>query len=429
MKQSYEGENFDASDIINGGDYLRQKLLYEREISAGKIAPSSFQYLAPERKVGLSEISNVDMGYAGTTASNDGEHVSKRVPYLNELEHNVDMMNECDNAVVVLNGGLFTYVPKSNKGVLLSYKDQIAYFYSLFKDLARDGKILALVRGTEEHRILKNHHIDVMGILQDALGLDQKVCNDALIKIAIDSDMVGRADVNIRTLNWNNTATTRSYIARKMEERASLKPGADIYLARTTKTCYAQTIMGQSIDGKKYNRTIHLISSGGYTPFKGAMTAGAEYNSIKDAELIPSSLWYEISVEENHDISRDFRPYVVVVNPVQYLAHQITRQGTDTLSAAINNNISNKFDGYLQDLVDKFPHTLESLRAQNAKELHEVLAKNREIVERNELIRQYKREKRGIPDVVETRNKVVDLMAQSNAPQTITYDDDEELEK
>ena len=340
-KENIEEETFNADDIKKKGDYIRQKILERISPETNKTAPNVFDYIMHKDSIGLNEVSNVDMGYACTTVSNDGINISKRNPYLNELEYNVSLMNESDNAILFLNGGLFTYIPKTRADELLSYESQIAYFYSLFKDLAKDGKIVAMVRGTEEHRILKNHQIDVMGILQEALGLQGKVCNEALVNVTIQDDIVGDAPIGIRTINWNNTATTGAYIGRKMEERATKRGGADIYLARTTMNYFKSSLVGESsADGKDtLLKPIYMISSGSYTPFKGAMTAGAEYNSIKDGELCPPLSWYKVTVEpkQKEDNGRD---YVVRVNPINYVAHQVLYQGTDKVTDRLERMIA-----------------------------------------------------------------------------------------
>ena len=205
-------DKIDFDRIVKHGDDIRKRILDTAEVDPSKIARSSFGYRIDNDNIGLNEISNVDMGYACTSIGLDGSHLSKRNPYLLELEHNVKLMEESKNSMVILNGELFTFIPKSRSGELLSYNDQIAYFYSLLKDLAKQNKIMAIVRGKEEHRILKNQRIDVLDVLQEALGLQGKVCNDAFINITLTDDLVGDADVGIRTINWNNTATTAAPI-------------------------------------------------------------------------------------------------------------------------------------------------------------------------------------------------------------------------
>ena len=144
-----EEESFGVSDVVNKGDYIRKKILDNMQVDIEHTTPNVFNYIMHKDSIGLNEVSNVDMGYA--TTDNFG-HYCKRTPYLNELEYNVGLMKESENSILVLNGGLFTYVPKNGANKFLSYRDQVAYFYSLLKDLANEGKIVAMVRGTEEHR-------------------------------------------------------------------------------------------------------------------------------------------------------------------------------------------------------------------------------------------------------------------------------------
>jgi hypothetical protein len=343
-----ESESIDLDFIKKHGDDVRKRILDDTQVDISKTAPNVYSYRVPGYSIGLNEVSNVDMGYAGTGIDLVGEHLSKRNPYLKELEYNVSLMKDSENAILVLNGGLFSYIPKAQNGKLLSYQEQIAYFYSLFKDLADQGKIVAMVRGTEEHRILKNHRVDTLGILQEALGLSQKVCNEALINVEVNDDIVGKANVGIRTINWNNSATTGAYIGRKMEERATKRGGADIYLARTTMNYFKTAVASECNGSQIVRKPIYLISGGAYTPFKGAMTAGAEYNSIKDGELAPNSFWYKVTVEENPTAEGKERPYIVRVNPIQYVAHQINYQGTDKLVAGIEDAISSSVDSIIQ---------------------------------------------------------------------------------
>lgn len=379
----------DVDYIKKHGDDVRKRILNDVEVDLSKTAPNVYNYRVPQNSIGLNEISNVDMGFAGTSVDFAGQSLSKRNPYLKELEYNVELMKDSENAIIVLNGGLFSYVPKTQKGRLLSYQDQVAYFYSLFKDIAQQGKIVAMVRGTEEHRILKNHKIDVLGALQEALGLSQKVCNEALINVEINDDIVGKANVGIRTINWNNTATTGAYIGRKMEERATKRGGADIYLARTTLNYFKTALVGESESSAIIRKPIYLISGGSYTPFKGAMTAGAEYNSIKDNELPPNSFWYKVTVEEKQNIQDGERPYIVRVNPIQYVAHQINMHGTDKLVAGIENSIENTTNTIVQDFVDKFAENIKDPRSEGRKKIREILVKNREIDHKNQQIQEY----------------------------------------
>lgn len=386
-----ENESFNSDDIKKSGDDIRKRILDTMEVDIYHTSPNVFNYVLHKDSIGLNEVSNVDMGYACTTIGSNGENFSKRNPYLNELEYNVNLMKESDNSILFLNGGLFTYIPKTRSGDMLSYKEQVAYFYSLFKDLAKDGKIVAMVRGTEEHRILKNHKIDVLGILQDALGLDKKVCNDALVNVVLEDDVVGKANVGIRTINWNNSATTGSYIGRKMEERATKRSGADIYLARTTMNYFKSSLVGESArDGKStYTKPIYLISSGSYTPFKGAMTAGAEYNSIKDGELCPPSYWYKVTVEPKRKDIDGQEDYIVRVNPINYVAHQVLFQGTDKVTANLENIISRTSDNFVQKVVDKYPQVMQKMRENGRKEIRNVLLENKEKAKERESINEY----------------------------------------
>ncbi len=394
IKDGIDPSVISVDDIRRNADDIRKSILDDMKVEKGKTAPNIFRYAMNNDSIGLNEISNVDMGYAGTSVDFAGEHLSKRNPYLNNLEYNVGLMEDSDNAVVIVNGGLFTYIPKTMNGKLLSYQDQIAYFYSLFKDLAKDGKIMALVRGTEEHRILKNHGVDMMGILQEALGLDQKVCNDALINLQINDDIVGKADVGIRTINWNNSATTGAYIGRKMEERATKRGGADIYLARTTMNYFKTAIASESKGSSVYKHPIYLVSGGSYTPFKGAMTAGAEYNSIKDGELPPNSFWYKVTVEEAKNREQANKNYIVRVNPVQYTAHQINFQGTDELVARIENDIEAVSDGLAQSFMSNYANTMGKPREEGRRRIREILIGNKGTAERNSEFAKYLLEKK-----------------------------------
>ena len=398
-----EEESFGVSDVVNKGDYIRKKILDNMQVDIEHTTPNVFNYIMHKDSIGLNEVSNVDMGYA--TTDNFG-HYCKRMPYLNELEYNVELMKESENSILVLNGGLFTYVPKNGANKFLSYRDQVAYFYSLLKDLANEGKIVAMVRGTEEHKILKNHNIDVMGILQDALGLDHKVCNDALVNVVIEDEVVGDSPVGIRTINWNNSATTASYIGRKMEERATKRGGADIYLARSTMNYFKSSLVGESVPGSAdtYTKPIYLISSGSYTPFKGAVTAGAEYNSIKDGELCPPSFWYKVTVEPKKKEFDGDKEYVVKVNPINYNAHQVLYQGTDKITANIENLITSASDSFVQKLIDKYPAQMAKLRESGRVNVRETLIKNKEIATANSEIESYLASKLGVQNTSTTPN-------------------------
>ncbi len=411
IKDGVSPDTISVDDIRRNGEYIRKKILEDAEVDTSKTAPNVYNYKISHNSIGLNEISNVDMGYAGTSIDFAGEHLSKRNPYLKELEYNVSLMKDSENAIVLLNGGLFTYIPKTQNGKLLSYQDQIAYFYSLFKDLADEGKIVAMVRGTEEHRILKNHNIDMMGILQEALGLNQKTCNDALINMQLEDDIVGNANVGIRTINWNNSATTGAYIGRKMEERATKRGGADIYIARTTMNYFKTAVMGESEGSAIRKKPIYLISGGSYTPFKGAMTAGAEYNSIKDGELPPNSFWYKVTVEENKMATPNDRPYIVRVNPIQYVAHQIKLQGTDELVAGIENSIEETTDSMVQSIVDKYASSIATPRQEGRKRIREILIENKKTARKNNEIAEYVAKKKGmeLPREEKTRAKISDM--------------------
>ena len=416
-------DKIDLSYVLNHGDDIRKKILDDTQVDTSKIAPNVYNYRMDGNSIGLNEISNVDMGYAGTSIDFFGEHLSKRNPYLNELEYNVSLMRDSENAIVVLNGGLFSYVPKVQGGKLLSYQDQVAYFYSLFKDLADQGKIVAMVRGTEEHRILKNHKVDVLGVLQEALGLDKKVCNEALVNVELNDDIVGKASVGIRTINWNNSATTGAYIGRKMEERATKRGGADIYLARTTMNYFKTAVASESEDSQIIKRPIYLISGGSYTPFKGAMTAGAEYNSIKDGELAPNSYWYRVTVEENQNMSQGDRPYIVRVNPIQYVAHQINLHGTDKLVASIENQIEATTNEFVQTFVDRFSTEMSTPRRDGRAKIREILINNRSVEENNKSIADYVARKKGVSTPAKTSQGLQDLGSNISSSQpTVVID-------
>lgn len=420
IKKIAEGNpnTISVDEIRRNAQYIREKVLDDAEVDITKTAPNVFGYQLSTDSIGLNEISNVDMGYAGTSIDFAGEQLSKRNPYIKELEYNVSLMRDSENAIVILNGGLFSYIPKSLKGEMLSYQDQIAYFYSLFKDLADQGKIVAMVRGTEEHRILKNHRVDPMDILQEALGLEQKVCNDALINVELSDDIVGKANVGIRTINWNNSATTGAYIGRKMEERAVKRGGADIYLARTTMNYFKTAVGGErSTDENNgspiIQKPIYLISGGSYTPFKGAMTAGAEYNSIKDNELPPSSFWYKVTVEERQNVANGERPYIVRVNPIQYVAHQINMHGTDKLVAGIENEIEKTTNSFIQNVVDDFASSMQEPRTEGRQRIREILLNNKKVDKENQNIRDFiaSRHRQSKEQTAEPEKTIVDLGA------------------
>ncbi len=383
-------DKIDFGRIIKSGDDIRRRILETAEVDPSKVARNSFDYTIDNDNIGLNEISNVDMGYAGTSIGLDGSHLSKRNPYLQELEHNVRLMEESKNSMLILNGELFTFIPKSRSGELLSYNDQIAYFYSLLKNLAKQNKIMAIVRGKEEHRILKNQRIDVLDVLQDALGLKGKVCNDAFVNVTLTDDIVGPADVGIRTINWNNTATTCAYLGRKMEDRAVRKGGADIYLGRSTMNFFKVVDTGESVDGHSIKKPIYLISPGPYTPFKGALMAGAEYNSIKDNELAPNSFWYKVSVVPNPDARPGQKPYTVKVCPVNYSAHQILLKGTDEITDNIMSQLGGKTDSYMEYMLSRYPQIMQGPKDRSRGLIRETLLGNKPIVEENRRIAEFR---------------------------------------
>ena len=392
LKQDSE---INIDKIKNEADDVRKQILDIMQVDITQTAPNVFNYRLKTKDMGLNEISTVDMGYSLTTMDNNGINFGKRNPYLRELEHNVELMKACENSIVVLNGGLFSFIPKVMKGHLMSYSNQIAYFYSLFKDLAKDGKIVAMVRGTDEHRILKYDHIDVMDALQKALGLEGKVCNDALINTQIQDEFLGPVDIGIRTINWKNSAITASYIGRKMEERATKRAGADIYIARTCMNYFQSSVVGENVNGKKINKPIYLISSGPYSPFKGSIEAGAEYNSIRDGDLAPSSFWYKVTVEKNNNAEAGERPYSVVVNPISYVAHQVNYQGADKVTAKIENSIVGSSDNVVENIIEEYATCLDEIREQGREKVRQTLIENGKIAKRNDLIRQYKAELAG----------------------------------
>ena len=94
MKEIMDEEYFDVSEVKQKGDDIRKRILDDTKIDINKTSPNLFNYIMHKDSLGLNEISNVDMGYACTTVSNDGINISKRNPYLNELEYNVSLMNE-----------------------------------------------------------------------------------------------------------------------------------------------------------------------------------------------------------------------------------------------------------------------------------------------------------------------------------------------
>ena len=381
----------DPDDVKRRGRAVFKYLSEQSKIQPNDVAPSTFNYRIDDNSIGLNIFSNTDIGYINNTV--DGQHASKRRPCLTELKRHSDLVLDSNNAIVVINGGLFTYVPKSSSKKLLPYRDQLAYFHGLFEDLAKAGKIVAMVRGEEEHRILQNHGIDVMGILKTSLGLPDIVCNDAYITMLLKDDMVKDPVVGIKTIDWKNTATTTSYISRKMEERGTRRggAGADIFLARTGENFFTTSIAGIEHDGKVEKKPIYLISAGPYTSFLGAKTAGAEYNSIKDQELMPNCCWYKVTVEPKADGMPD-RPYIVRVNPVEYSAHQVTSFSADKTTASIMQLVDSRGDEFIKYLLTKYPEVVGGVRQSGIKEIRDTLIGNRKIAERHALIEEFLRE-------------------------------------
>ena len=421
-------DRIEVDEIKRKADYVRKKILYEAEIETSEISPNVYNYKMDTDSAGLNEISSVYMGYADTNMDFNSDYKSKRAPYLMELENHVKLMEQSKNAILFVNGDLFSYIPKTKNGKLLSYDEQVAYFYSLLKNLAKQGKIVAMVRGTEEHRILQNHGHDLLGILQEALGLRNKVCNDALVNVNVRDDIVGDANVAIRTINWNNTVATGAYFGRKMMERATQRAGADIYLARSPLVYYHTAIIGESNNPNVVKKPIYLISGGPYTPFKGAMTAGAEYNSVKDGELAPNSFWYKITIDENPRAKQGERPYIIRVNPVQYAYDHINQHGTDVLTAAIQNQIQDTSNNLVQYFLDKVKERTATPRSAETDTIREVLLKNKAIAEQNAKYAKYRLMKNGLisESSVEKTKHIKDLG--SNVPETnpqILFDDQE----
>ena len=424
-------DKIDIDEIKRKAEYVRTKILADAEIDPSEVSPNVYNYKMDIDSAGLNEISSVYMGYADSTMDFNSEYKSKRAPYLMELEDHVKLMEESKNAILFVNGDLFSYIPKTKNGLLLSYEEQVAYFYALLKNLAKQGKIVAMVRGTEEHRILQNHGHDLLGILQEALGLRNKVCNDALVNINVKDDIVGDANVAIRTINWNNAVSTGAYFGRKMLERATQRAGADIYLARSPLVYYHRAIIGESNNPNVAKKPIYLISGGPYTPFKGAMTAGAEYNSVKDGELAPNSFWYKITIDENIRAKQGEKPYIIRVNPVQYAYDKINQHGTDVLTAAIQNQVQNKSNDLVQYFLDKIKEHSASLRSAETDTIREVLLKNRAVAEQNAQYAKYRLIKNGIISAssVEKTQHIKDLG--SNVPESnsrIVFDGQVDLE-
>jgi hypothetical protein len=219
-----------------------------------------------------------------------------------------------------------------------------------------------------------------------------------------------------------------------MEERATKRGGADIYLARTTMNYFKTAVASECNGSQIVRKPIYLISGGAYTPFKGAMTAGAEYNSIKDSELAPNSFWYKVTVEENPTAEGKERPYIVRVNPIQYVAHQVNYQGTDKLVAGIENQIQSTTDELVQGFVDTFSTEIVEPRTAGRKKIREILIANRSVARENASIAEYLQEKNGKKKPAKSKaGKVEDLGA--NVPKSegktivIGLDNDLELDK
>ena len=123
-------DRIDFDKIVKYGDDIRRRILDTTEVDASKLDRSAFNYRIENDNIGLNEISNVDMGYACSSIGLDGSHLSKRNPYLLELEHNVRLMEESKNSMVVLNGELFTFIPKSKSKQFDHYMITILHFYS-----------------------------------------------------------------------------------------------------------------------------------------------------------------------------------------------------------------------------------------------------------------------------------------------------------
>ncbi len=390
-----EDKPVSIEEIAKSADDVRKRLLDVCEVKYTDIAPSSFDYQSSRKDLGLNIISNADIGYA---AAQIGEHIAKRVPYIEELEYNVNLMKNSPNAVVILNGNLFTFVPNSNQTGLLSYKTQIAYFHSLFKELADQGKILAIIRGTEEHKIDSRHKIDPLKYLAMSLGLENKVSNEALINVGFKDDTFGDVNVKLRSINWQNVATTANYIKNTMHQRATQKPGADIYFSRTALNVFSVERQSQIEEGKQIEKPIYLLSAGPYKPFAGAKSAGSEYNSVRDAELAPSLYWTKISAIKSQYNDYD---YDIFARQKNYLAHQELKKSVDETTSKILTEQNN----VIEIVGNVFVNRLLELKAENsnenAKKIREVLEENKATEKRNSEIRKYVKQKRGIVEIEE----------------------------
>lgn len=169
---------------------------------------------------------------------------------------------------------------------------------------------------------------------------------------------------------------------------------------------------------------IYLISSGGYTPFKGAVTAGAEYNSIKDGELCPPSYWYKVTVEPKKPEFNGDRDYVVRVNPINYNAHQVLYQGTDKVTANIENLITRATDTFIQKVVSKYPGIMAKLREEGTKDIRKTLIENKSVLKRNEEIDKYLNFLQGI-ETDKKASAIEDNGSNVSKPQSVDLNDKE----
>ena len=95
-------ERVDVNYIKRHGDDIRKRILDETEVDVTKTAPNVYSYRMPRYSIGLNEISNVDMGYAGSSVDFAGQQLSKRNPYLKELEYNVQLMEQVGQTTEVI---------------------------------------------------------------------------------------------------------------------------------------------------------------------------------------------------------------------------------------------------------------------------------------------------------------------------------------
>jgi hypothetical protein len=192
---------------------------------------------------------------------------------------------------------------------------------------------------------------------------------------------------------------------------------------------FKTAVVGESEESQIRKKPIYLISGGPYTPFKGAMTAGAEYNSIKDNELAPNSFWYKVTVEEKPIVLPGERPYIVRVNPIQYVAHQINFQGTDKLVAGVETLIESASDELVQGFVDQYSRTMSTPRRDGRRRIREILLANKSIAEENAAIAEYIASKKGKkPLASETPKKIEDLGANvpAETPKAVFTDESTE---